>query len=368
MTKRVLIIGGYGNFGSYIASNLAEHDGIQLIIAGRSKAKAEHFAKTLKAQNPVIAASLDININLKEVLSIIKPNIVIHTSGPFQDQDHFVAKACIAYGCHYIDLADGREFVTNITQLNDSAVAQNVVAVSGASSVPCLSSCIIDHYQDQFTELQSVDYGITTAQKTNRGLATTAAILSYAGKPFQTLKNGRMYSVYGWQNLRSHRFKELGKRYLANCDVPDLALFPERYPSLKTLRFYAGLELPLLHIGLWGLTWLVRWRLIKSLKTWANFLLKSSFLFDRPGSDSSAFYMCLKGLDDSRKNKEIILDLTARSGDGPFIPCMPAILLTKKIVEGLPITAGAIPCIGLLTLDEYLEALKSLDISWHVTE
>jgi hypothetical protein len=46
------------------------------------------------------------------------------------------------------------------------------------------------HLKPEFKNLEMVEYSISTAQKTNRGLATTAAILSYIGKPFKTLING----------------------------------------------------------------------------------------------------------------------------------------------------------------------------------
>lgn len=364
MTKRVLIIGGYGNFGSYIARRLAQNNNIKLIIAGRSKIKAETFIASLETVHTALAVELDIHNNLDKSLANLKPNIVIHTSGPFQGQGYDVAKSCIGAGCHYIDLADGREFVSTIEALDEAAEEAGVTIVSGASSVPCLSSCLIDHYGEEFSKLLSVDYGITTAQRTNRGLATTEAILSYVGKPIDTLVHGQLHSVYGWQNLYRHSFKALGIRYLANCDIPDLVLFPKRYPSLKTLRFQAGLELPLLHIGLWGLSWLVRLRLIKNLKNWARWLLKTSFLFDPLGSDISAFYMRLRGKEACGEQKEILFDLTARSGDGPYIPCMPAILITEKLVHGEEVPVGAMACIGLLTLDEYLDALEPLDISW----
>ena len=51
MTMRVLILGGYGNFGSYIARALKDDPTITLIIAGRSLAKAQAFAATLDSVN-----------------------------------------------------------------------------------------------------------------------------------------------------------------------------------------------------------------------------------------------------------------------------------------------------------------------------
>jgi len=358
MKKRVLIIGGYGNFGSFITRQLIEESNLQIIIAGRSIDKANALAGELAFSGVVETATLDINAGLTETLARIKPDIVIHTSGPFQFQDTHVANACISQGCHYIDLADGRTFVENIIQLDERAREKGVLVISGASSVPCLTSALVDHYHPEFQTLDELDYGITTAQKTNRGIATTAAILSYTGKAFKTLIKGHMTQVFGWQNLHVRKYPELGYRLLGNCEVPDLGLFPERYPDLKTVRFYAGLELPFLHVTLWAISWLVRMRLIKNLEYWAPMLLKISYLFDRLGTADSGFHMHLSGIDQNGSNKTIKFNLTARAGDGPYIPCMPAILMARKLANGEMQATGAHACIGFISLDEYLEALS----------
>ncbi len=275
-----------------------------------------------------------------------------------------VAKACIAWGCHYIDLADGREFVDGISALDALARENNVLVVSGASSVPCLTSALVDHYKDRFQTLEKLDYGITTAQKTARGLATTAAILNYTGKPFPTLVDGKRITIYGWQNLRARKYPALGWRLLGNCDVPDLALFPKRYPELKSIRFYAGLEIPFIHITLWALSWFVRAGMVKSLTKAAPLMLKTSYMFDWLGSANSAFHMELSGKDKDGESKTVKFELTARSGDGPYIPCMPAILLARKLIAGELTETGAHPCMGFISKDEYLGALRDMDIEW----
>lgn len=364
MIKRILIIGGYGNFGSFITKTLAQENHIQVIIAGRSLDKAKVLADSLDAPNKPEAVQLDINAGLAGALGSIKPDIVIHTSGPYQGQDYHVAKACIDVCAHYIDLADARDFACGITALDREAKGKDVLVISGASSVPCLTSALVDYYAPEFETLESLDYGITTAQKTARGLATTAAILSYTGKPFSTLIEGVPRAIYGWQNLRARKYPALGWRLLGNCNVPDLALFPARYPTLKNIRFYAGLEIPFIHVTLWGLSWLVRIGLIKHLEKAAPLLLKMSFMFDWLGSANSAFHMELSGKGKDGRDKTISFELTARSGDGPYIPCMPAILLAKKLAAGEISERGAFPCMGFITKDEYLGALGEMDIEW----
>jgi hypothetical protein len=363
MVKRVLIIGGYGNFGSYIARSLAGDDAIQLLIGGRSEEKARTFASEIVTVHPAEAHAIDITDEVPAALSRIRPDIVIHTTGPFQSQDHHVARACIDQGCHYLDLADARAFVSTIGLLDAEARARDVLVVSGASSVPCLTAAVIDHYLPLFERLESIDYGISAAQQTNRGLATTSAVLSYVGKPFKALRNGGMEKVHGWQDLHAEPYPQLGTRLFGDCDIPDLDLFPSRYPTLRTQRFSAGHELKILHLGTWLLSWMVRFGLVRSLADHAESLLRLAFLFDPLGSSRSGFHMYLSGLGRDGRARTARFFLIARSGHGPYIPCMPAILLARKLARGELNRRGAMPCLDLISLDEYLGALEGLDIS-----
>lgn len=363
--KRILIIGGYGNFGSHAAKKLLIDPNIILIICGRNGEKAQKFASELggKTEHAVV----DMTQNFAASLAVIKPDIVLHTSGPFQDQGYGVAKACIEFGCHYIDLADARDFVRDIVTLDAAAKEKGVMVISGASSVPTLSTAVIEHYLPHFKKITSVDFGIATAQKTNRGLATTSAVLSYTGKSFTTLQNGVMKTVYGWQDLRAHKYpdKHSGHKWrlLCNCDIPDLDLLPKRYPDLENVRFQAGLELPLLHVGVWMLSFLVRWHLLPRLDRFAKPLLYLSDLLNVAGSDDSAFHLMLEGLGHDGRLQSKTFYLTARHGDGLYIPVAPAIICARKLASGALSGAGAYPCTGFVTLDEYRAALDGLDVT-----
>jgi len=363
MVSRVLVIGGYGNFGSYIANALADDASIRLLIGGRSAAKAQAFAAGLPAAHPAEAHVIDIAADVASALARIAPDIVIHTTGPFQTQDYRVAQACIVQGCHYVDLADARDFVAGVGTLDRQARDKDVLIVSGASSVPCLTAAVIDDYLPGFAQLDQVDYGISAAQQTNRGLATTSAVLGYVGKPFTTLRDGAMRVVHGWQGVHSEQYPELGTRLFGNCDVPDLALFPARYPGLRTQRFSAGHELAILHLGTWLLSWVVRLGLVRSLADHAEMLLRLSLLFDRFGSSRSGFHMDLSGTGHDGAPRHARFFLIARSGHGPYIPCMPAILLARRLARGETVQRGAVPCLDLITLTDYLAALEGLDIS-----
>jgi hypothetical protein len=362
MTLRVALLGGYGNFGGYIARALAADANVELVVCGRDLAKAERFARSLNAATPARAAAVDI-ADPRKALAAIAPQLVIHTVGPFQRQDYRVAEAAIACGAHYCDLADARAFVAGIGALDEQARTAGVAVIAGASSVPCLTAAYLDAALEEYAVIDRLDYGIAAAQQTNRGLGTASAILSYVGRPFTTLRDGAMRRVYGWQGLHSEVYPELGRRWFGYCDIPDLDLFPGRYPGLASMRFCAGHEIAILHFGTWLLSWGVRLRLLPRLDRWSATLLRASFLFDPLGSGRSGFHMYLHGTSKDGAPLTRKHWIIARQGHGPMIPCMPAILIARRLAGGRAIAAGARPCLDLIALDEYLAALEGLDVS-----
>lgn len=367
MTLRVLIVGGTGNFGSHIAQRLARRDDIRLILTSRSEASAKAAADRLHARGGAEGIALSLNRDVAASMQAARPDFVIHTSGPFQGQDYRVAEAAMAVGAHYCDLADARAFVAGIGELDNRAKTAGVAVITGASSVPALTASIIDRYRPRFGRLRSVDYGIGAAQATNRGLSTTAAILSYVGRPFTRLEQGREVVVHGWQGSGLVNYPELGQRLFGECDIPDLALFPTRYPELETVRFRAGHELKILHAGAWAMSWIVRSGIVRSLTPYAPFLHRMTLWFDAFGRGKSGFHMVLAGDDPAGQPMEIRMFMVARNAEGPNIPCVPAILLAERLAGGWNPEPGARPCLDLLTLDQYLAAIADFDVSTIVT-
>ena len=79
-------------------------------------------------------------------------------------------------------------------------------------------------------------------------------------------------------------------------------------------------------------------------------------------SDSGGMYVKLDGLDTSGAPASLCWQLLAGENHGPNIPCAPAIALTGKIAAGATLPAGAGPCLGVLTLDDILDALRGFRV------
>ena len=150
------MLGGYGFFGARICKALASGPNVRIIIGGRDLAQAEEAAAALglgAEQGVAIDARAS---NLAQRFAELKIKTVIHAAGPFQGQDYAVARAAIAAEANYIDLADSRDFVVGIEQLDAQARHRGVLVTSGASSLPALSSAVVDRYLPRFSQLRSI--------------------------------------------------------------------------------------------------------------------------------------------------------------------------------------------------------------------
>jgi saccharopine dehydrogenase-like NADP-dependent oxidoreductase len=358
----VLVLGGYGFFGTRIARALAHDSRISVLIGGRDASKASSTARSFGLDSDRGIAIDTQSADFTARLSGLGVDLLIHTAGPFQEQTYDVPRAAIAAGCDYIDLADGRRFVAGITKLDAEARARGVSVVSGASSVPALSSAVIDRYLPRFARLTSVRIGISSGAR-SPGLATVRGIFGYLGKPFTRLENGKWITTFGWTDLRRHRFPApLGARWLSACDVPDLELVPNRYPSVRTVTFHGGFANDWGHLLVSSLAALVRARLLRNAAPFASPLHRLSRTIEPIVSDRGGMFVELEGERPDGEPLALTWNLLAARNHGPNIPCGAAIALARKRADGRRLPLGAMPCIGLMSVEEYLDPLRDLDI------
>lgn len=337
---RVVIVGGRGNFGTRISRALSADPGIEVLAAGRR-------------------AGTDVQLDLASVdfasrLRAASPQIVIHCAGPFQGQDYRVAKASLAAGAHYIDVADGRAFVARFgKELNGEANAAGRLALSGASTLPALSAAVLDHFAPRFRALEEVRIAIAPGQRAVRGAATLEGVFSYAGRSFKWLSGGEWRDAWGWQELTRMRFAQMGTRWAAACDVPDLELVPLRHPGVRTVEFRAALELSVQHLFLWLAAGLRRMGVPMPIERWAKPLDRVATFFDGFGGKHGGMVVSLVGVQADGSRRRVEWHLTAPASDGPEIPCMAAILLARKLARGLISERGAYACTGFLALNEF---------------
>ncbi len=350
---RTLVLGGYGNFGARISRALAGEPQADLLVAGRDEARARQFAAGLGPQARGIA--LDVSApDLAGALRRTGAELVIHTAGPFQGQSYGVAQAAAAAGAHYVDLADGRRFVCDLPAALDSTFkAADRTAVTGASTVPALSSVVVDHLCAGWQRIDRIDLCIAPAQSAPRGLATLEAVLGYCGRPVEVWEGGRWQTRHGWAELRRVAFHRLRPRLGAVCDIPDLELFPAHYRVADRVGFRAALEVSFTQRVLAAVAWMTRRGLMRKPERLAGLMSRNAHWFDPFGSALGGMVVRVAGTDGHGRGRQRAWHIAADNDHGPEIPSMAAILLARRLARGQAPAAGAHACVGLLALDEF---------------
>jgi saccharopine dehydrogenase-like NADP-dependent oxidoreductase len=356
---KVLVLGGYGNFGARICRALAGDPNIELWIGGRNLFKATQLAHSLGSRAQALEIDL-FSTEFTQQLRLHGVQLLIHTAGPFQQQNYSVAIAAAAAGAHYIDLADGRRFVCDFpTAMNQVFWAAGLIAISGASTVPALSSAVVDHLCEGWQQINSIDICIAPAQTAPRGQATLAAVLSYCGEPIEVWDQGHWLTQIGWMQLQKVHFQRLRPRQGALCDIPDLELFPAHYHVAQRVVFRAALEVGFTQRVFAVVAWLRSRRLIPQPSRWAGWLDRLAPAFDFLGTRLGGMVVRVEGLQAAGQPIQRAWHIAADDDHGPEIPCMAAILLARKLARGehkLP--TGAITCTSLLQLSEFEPEFK----------
>lgn len=145
-------------------------------------------------------------------------------------------------------------------------------------------------------------------------------------------------------------------------------LFGTLYPQLQHVDFRAGLELRRMHFGLWLGSLAVRAGIVHSLLPWVKPLFALSQRWQDIGSDVGMMQVALRGMGLDGKPLTLRWTLIARDGDGPQIPATAAVVLARKLQQGTLPGSGALPCLNLFTLDEFMTALNGYAITAKLQE
>lgn len=253
-------------------------------------------------------------------------------------------------------------------RIKDQAVREGRVAISGASTLPALSSAAVDELRVGLSSLESIEVIIAPGQRAPRGRATLEAVFSYLGRPFLVWRKGEWRRAWGWMDLQETRF-DVGGRLAAACDVPDLELLPARYSGVQTVSFHAALEFGVQHLTLWSLAALRRIGLPFPVARWAASLNRLAGIFDAGAGQKGGMRVSVVGnRSDGGDRVRRTWQLTAPAMDGPEIPCMAAILLERRLARGEVFQSGAFPCMGFLTLSDFAPEFARWKITTRMEE
>ncbi|HJS80534.1 MAG TPA: saccharopine dehydrogenase NADP-binding domain-containing protein, partial [Vitreimonas sp.] len=347
---RVVIVGGAGVFGRRLAEGLRATTNADLIIAGRSRARAEAAALAVGAFEVTV---LDRERATPEDVRALNADLVIDAAGPFQGADLRFACAVIEAGANYLDLADARDFVAAFPSLDSLAHQHGVAAISGASSTPALTHAVLDELRAGWKRVDIIRAGIAPANQMDRGPAVMKAILTWVGAPVPVFEDGAWRVRAGWSDCGLIDVPMLGRRRFALAETPDLDLMPARYAPRDAALFMAGLELWFMQRGLEFMGALRRRGAVRKPVALAEPLRFAGDLLGPFGSDRGGMIVEVFGRDAEDRPMRARWTMFAPNGLGPYTPTFAALALAQRFVQEGTLPLGAHPCVAMLRLADF---------------
>jgi len=364
---KVLIIGGYGTFGSRVARLLANQSQLTLLIAGRSIKNAQDFCKNLNNNSAtVLPLYFDRNgLEIENQLRSIQPDVVVDATGPFQSygkDPYRIVKACLATSINYLDLADGSRFVQDIAQFDSQAKSKNIYVLSGVSSCPVLTAVVVRRLAKGLHKIHSIKGGIAPSPYANVGPNVIRAIASYAGQQMPLVRHGQLTFGYAFTETMRYTISPPGylplyNRHFSLVDVPDHEILRDLWPNIDSIWIGAGPIPEILHRLLNSLAWLVRWGLIPSLSPFSS-LFHRVISVIRWGEDRGGMFVSVEGTDNQGQKCERSWHLLAEGDAGPYIPSMGIEAIVRRILDGKKPTSGARAATTDLELEDYENLFK----------
>jgi saccharopine dehydrogenase-like NADP-dependent oxidoreductase len=357
---RVLVVGGYGVFGSKLC-DLLVRDGHDVIVAGRNAGKA----KALATQLGCTAARIDTSGDLTPITQLA-PDVLVDAAGPFHsygDDPYRLVQFCLESAVHYLDLSDDAPFSTGITALDDLAIAKGCFAISGASSVPGLSSAVVNALSNDMDRIDVIESAILPGNRAPRGYSVIASILNQMGRPMRLWRGGAWREAPTWSSRRTYDLDAGTRRAARMISVPDLTLFPAAFGA-RSVLFRAGLELPVMNAGLRLFGALRRVGLVSANPFWVRAMQWMADRLEPLGTDRGGMIVDVTGTvrgDPIRRRWRLLVE----EGDGPFIPTIAVRTLLRDFTRIAP---GARACVAAFPLDQAEDAMQDLKVTTHRNE
>ena len=199
-TKKIMIIGGYGKVGEYIAERLAPAFPDSVVIAGRNLEKAQACAKRIR--HGVSARVIDVN-DYQNVQALKAIGMLVMCL----DQDNVLfVEQCLARGIHYVDISADAQFFRQVEGLVNLAKRASSMAVLSVGVAPGLTNLFSKQVMSHMTETDRLDIFIQLGLGEQHGQAAIEWLLMNLGVSYTVQEQGEPVVVKSFGDSQTVRF------------------------------------------------------------------------------------------------------------------------------------------------------------------
>jgi hypothetical protein len=225
--KRVIVLGGFGRFGSSIIEQLRSR-GVPAMTAARRKG----------GDYQVDANDAD---SIRSALT--DQPLVIDAAGPFQQRSMALLDAAIELGFDLIDINDDLEYAEQVLAREAIIARAGIRVLSSASSVSAISTTMVGH--SGFKTPSRVTAFLAPATRHTANAGSALSLIRSVGRPIRVFREGRLQTRPGWCETRSFDMPDpVGSTRGRLFESADAVYLPRIWPSLREVEMYVDPRLP----------------------------------------------------------------------------------------------------------------------------
>lgn len=244
---KILILGGYGVAGPYIARQILRFTSSGVIISGRNPDKANNLAETLNKEFKSKRASpLKVDTNNSDSLKsgFSRADFIINASPSIKNTKN-VIKAGISCGVDYLDIQYSLKKTENLFSFEEEIKKRKLHYFTECGSFPGIPAVLIRHSGDSFDELRKVYVAVHIKDKGGQimrdSLVETVRELSYYSALRFTRGSWKKSRFWGIFEAKRIDFGEpFGRKTCLPINMEEVIRCSALYPGLEKTGMYAS--------------------------------------------------------------------------------------------------------------------------------
>lgn len=223
MSEKILIVGGYGQVGRYVTSELIKTFSNKVVVAGRSLEKANSFLQEHGGSFEILKLDIYDFDRRAEALKNIK--VVVMCLSP---KNNDFAEHCIKNGVHYIDISPSNDIAQNLKTFSHGNENISSTCVLGVGLAPGLSNLLVKELSQSVDVLQNVNISLLLGLGEEHGKDGVKWLLDNINENFFLNINGSKVSIKPFIGKHKTDFIEpLGKRTAYRFNLADQFIVPQ---------------------------------------------------------------------------------------------------------------------------------------------
>lgn len=237
MKKTILILGGYGYTGKFLAKHLLAETDANIIVSGRNIQKAQAFVTELNT--PRATARQADATDYPCLLQALQGVTLCLVAAPTTHHAKTVIRACIDAHTDYLDVQFASSKLKALYAAEESIKAAGLCFITEAGYHPGLIAALIRYAARKLDTVESViTAGYLNLKTIPYSEAVDELMEAFLDYQAQVFKNGTWTKPSAW-DMREFDFgSDIGKRTCYSMFFEELRNIPTLFPSLKHTGFY----------------------------------------------------------------------------------------------------------------------------------